>query len=497
MSYTVLARKFRSQTFDEIIGQKAITTTLRNAIEADRVHHGYLFCGTRGVGKTSMARILAKSLNCLSSDGPTVDPCGTCDSCESIARGEDMDVIEIDAASHTGVDDVRQLRANAIYRPARARHKIYIIDEVHMLSTSAFNALLKTLEEPPDHVKFILATTETQKVPATIQSRVQRFEFKSITVSDIADQLVSICKQEQVEAEDAGIRRIARLANGSMRDALSLLDQVLSMSGAVSSTAVDELLPATHDELLGKLIDRIAEGDAAGALAAADESLNRGCALDHWCTLLIGQMRDLMMLRVCGPDSDLVDAPAGLRSELAEQSTKFDAGAYVTMITILEELRRAVKFSGSARALIEAAIVRLAESASFSSIETLIGRLGESNDPEPAPRPVRAASAAVVPQPATTKKKEPLSRVADTNQPPADTADTGATAAPAPPSPALSPPAPAAPMIPAFGGRVTQADIKAANAEPMIRAVVEVFEGKIVDVQRGTGGRVSSQPTTD
>ena len=348
MSYTVLARKFRSQTFDEIVGQKPITTTLRNAIEADRVHHGYLFCGTRGVGKTSMARILAKCLNCLSAEAPCVDPCGTCDACVSIARGEDVDVIEIDAASNTGVENIRDLRSNAIYRPARSRFKIYIIDEVHMLSTGAFNALLKTLEEPPSHVKFIMATTESQKVPATIQSRVQRFDFRAIATPEIAEQLAAVCRQEKVSTEDDALRRIARLANGSMRDAISLLDQVLSMGTAATSEIVDQLMPATHDELLSRLIDRVAEGDAAGVLAAADESLSQGVALDHWCTCLIRQIRDLMVLRVCGTDTDLVDAPAGLRSALAEQATKFDAGAYVSMITLLEELRRSVKHSGGA-----------------------------------------------------------------------------------------------------------------------------------------------------
>ena len=224
MSYTVLARKYRSRTFDDLVGQDAIATTLRNAVSAGRVHHGYLFTGTRGVGKTSAARILAKSLNCLSSDAPTPTPCGSCESCLRIAEGEDIDVIEIDAASNTGVDNIRDLRDNAAYRPARARFKVYIIDEVHMLSTGAFNALLKTLEEPPEHVKFILATTEIQKVPATILSRCQRFDFRSIAVADIAAHLTAILEAEGVESDDVALRRIARLANGSMRDALSLLD---------------------------------------------------------------------------------------------------------------------------------------------------------------------------------------------------------------------------------------------------------------------------------
>ncbi|UCD27857.1 MAG: DNA polymerase III subunit gamma/tau, partial [Planctomycetota bacterium] len=216
MAYTVLARKYRSWTFDELIGQEAVATTLKNAIHSQRIHHGHLFCGTRGVGKTSAARILARSLNCLASDGPTITPCRECESCIAIAEGQDVDVIEIDAASNTGVDNIRELRSNANYRPARSRFKIYIIDEVHMLSTGAFNALLKTLEEPPDHVKFILATTEPQKVPATIHSRCLRFDFHTISVDKIADHFKWILKQEKVQAEDTVIRRIAKLSNGSM-----------------------------------------------------------------------------------------------------------------------------------------------------------------------------------------------------------------------------------------------------------------------------------------
>ncbi|MCH7525973.1 MAG: DNA polymerase III subunit gamma/tau, partial [Planctomycetes bacterium] len=189
MSYTVLARKYRSKTFDDLVGQEAVATTLKNAVASDRVHHGYLFTGTRGVGKTSTARILAKALNCLSVDAPTPTPCCACESCRMVAEGEDLDVIEIDAASNTGVDNIRELRANAAYRPARARFKVYIVDEVHMLSTGAFNALLKTLEEPPTHVKFILATTDPQKVPATIQSRCQRFDVRAIAAPDITKHL--------------------------------------------------------------------------------------------------------------------------------------------------------------------------------------------------------------------------------------------------------------------------------------------------------------------
>ena len=465
MSYTVLARKFRSRTFDEVVGQDAITTTLKNAISQDRVHHGYLFCGTRGVGKTSMARILAKALNCLSADKPTMSPCGKCDSCEMIARGEDVDVVEIDAASNTGVDNIRELRNNAIFRPTRSRFKIYIIDEVHMLSTGAFNALLKTLEEPPSHVKFILATTESQKVPATILSRVQRFDFKSISPAEIAEQLAFICKEEGVESEPDALKRLARLANGSMRDALSLLDQVVSMGGMkVSLDVVNELLPVAHDELFADLIDKLAAQDAAGALAVADQSLAQGRTLDVWCNLLIGQIRDLMILRVCGEETDLVDVPAGLRARLVEQARQFDGGAYVYMITVLEELRRSVKSSGSGRALLEAAVVRLAEAANFSSIESLLAQA--SGDAPAAPKPKGAASP---PPPA----KAPVRTTAPSSPPPR-------------PAPAArrTPTAEAAQASAPVGRRMTQADLKAAASEPMVRAAMDIFGGQIVHVQR-------------
>jgi len=485
MSYTVLARKFRSQTFEEVIGQDAITATLRNAISQNRVHHGYLFCGTRGVGKTSMARILAKALNCLSSEGPTVTPCGKCDSCAAVARGEDVDVVEIDAASNTGVDNIRELRGNAIYRPARSRYKIYIIDEVHMLSKGAFNALLKTLEEPPEHVKFIFATTEPEKVLPTILSRVQRFDFKSISPEEIGGHLSRICKEEGVKAEEPAIKRLARLANGSMRDALSLLDQVMSMAGAkITSDVVDELFPATYDELFAELIDKLADGDAAGALGVADRSLSRGQSFDHWCSLLIGQIRDLMMLRVCGAETDLVDVPAGLRERLIEQCKRFDEGTYVYMITVLEELRRSAKYSGSGRALIEAAIVRLAEAPNFSSIESLLAQVEPANGATTgaraaAPRPIGVrAPMPAGPPPAPVPAAKPSSppRKEEKRPPPR----SGRTRAETPGS------------VAPVARRMSQADLKAAQAEPTVKAALELFGGSIVHVRREGPGTAAA-----
>ncbi len=388
MSYRVLARAYRSSTFDEVVGQDAIATTLKNAITGGRVHHGYLFTGTRGVGKTSMARILAKALNCLAFDDATATPCLECDSCKAVSEGEDVDVVEIDAASNTGVDNIRELRSNATLRPARARFKIYIIDEVHMLSPGAFNALLKTLEEPPPHVKFILATTVSHKVPATIQSRCQRFDFRAIDVDSITAHLERLIQAEKIEAEDGVLRRVARLANGSMRDALSILDKLLSYDAKhLTREVTDQVIPPPHDELSLGIIDRVSENDAGGALKALDDALQTGRTAEQFCTHLIEHLRTLMLLNVCGAKTDLIDVSTSMRETLVDQSNRFDAPTYVYMITLLEELRRSVKSSGAARALADAAVVRLAMSARFSDINALIeqidqqapGALDESN----------------------------------------------------------------------------------------------------------------------
>src|SRR5437764_668819 len=243
MSYTVLARRYRSGTFDEVIGQDHVAQTLKKAIESGRIAHAYLFCGTRGVGKTSMARILAKALNCHNAKAPTTEPCGKCDSCIAVARGDDIDVIEIDAASNTGVDNIRELIENSQYRPARSRFKVYIIDEVHMLSKNAFNALLKTLEEPPGHVKFILATTEPEKVLATILSRCQRYDFRNIATRAIAAHLAAISKQEKINADADALLLVAKAGAGSMRDSLSLLDRVLSPASTRATLELIERPP--------------------------------------------------------------------------------------------------------------------------------------------------------------------------------------------------------------------------------------------------------------
>jgi DNA polymerase-3 subunit gamma/tau len=402
MAYTVLARRYRSESFEDVVGQEAITQTLQNAINTERIAHAYLFTGTRGVGKTTMARILAKALNCLSAEAPTADPCKQCESCQAVAEGSDIDVIEIDAASNTGVDHIRELRQNAIYRPARARFKIYIIDEVHMLSTSAFNALLKTLEEPPEHVKFILATTEANKILPTILSRCQRFDFRNIQPDDIAGQLRHVLAGEGVEAEEALIKRVARLAYGSMRDALSLLDQILSMSeGTLKLDLLTELVGTQRSEHIVALAEAVSNSDPAAALIQLDVCLCEGLTLEQTAQGLQDHFRDLMILRSCGPDSSLVELDdAATRETALNQSQRFDEAALVYTISVLEELRRAIKSSGAGRALLEAAIVRLTAGSRFSDTRALLDQLQNmptlpvkpKSAPATRPRPTKNAS---------------------------------------------------------------------------------------------------------
>jgi DNA polymerase-3 subunit gamma/tau len=472
MSYRVLARTYRSNTFDEIVGQDAIATTLKNAIASGRVHHGYLFTGTRGVGKTSMARILAKSLNCLSFDQPTVEPCCTCESCLAVAEGEDVDVVEIDAASNTGVDNIRELRANATLRPARSRFKIYIIDEVHMLSAGAFNALLKTLEEPPGHIKFILATTELQKVPATIQSRCQRFDFRAIDVPSIAAHLGRILKQEKIEVEEAVLRRIARLANGSMRDALSLLDMLLSYEAKKLTTAVvDEVLPAPHDELAYAVIAAVADGDTRRALGALDDALQTGRTVERFCEHLVEHVRTLMLLRVCGKKSELVEVPESLRDTLDEQAAKFDAPTYVYMINLLEELRRNVKFSGAARALADAAVVRLAMSHQFSDLGELIARLEDEGS--------KATTAVKADGP----KKKAVEATVVRDRVPAPQPVAGALAPAAAPKRAVGPRIAEAPAAEVNRPAISSVQWQRASRDPLVQKVRQAVDGTLFDVR--------------
>ncbi len=375
MSYTVLARKYRSQTFDDVIGQDAIAQTLKNAIKTGRVAHAYLFTGTRGVGKTTMARILAKALNCLVADGPTTTPCCTCDSCICVNAGEDIDVIEIDGATNNGVEQVRELRQNAIYRPARARFKIYIIDEVHMLTVPAFNALLKILEEPPDHVKFIFATTEPNKVIATIQSRCQRFDFGNIGPAAIAGQLKSVLDQEKIKYDEDLVLPLARMANGSMRDGLSLLDRLISTGAEpLNASLLERFLGCPNSEKIWNLIEEIGVSDAAGALEAIEDLIGTGVSEVQIVDSLIDYMRDLMVVKSTSIDSELLILTGPQRKHAGELAEKFDIAALIYNIATLERLRWAVKNSDTSRALLEASLLRFALSEHFLNVDELLSQ---------------------------------------------------------------------------------------------------------------------------
>ncbi len=376
MAYTVLARRYRSNTFDEVVGQDHVARTLKRAIESGRIAHAYLFCGTRGVGKTSMARIMAKALNCQKADAATTEPCGKCNSCQAIARGDDIDVIEIDAASNTGVDNVRDVISNAQYRPAHSRYKIYIIDEVHMLSKQAFNALLKTLEEPPEHVKFILATTEPEKVLPTILSRCQRYDFRNIPTREIAGHLKEICKAEKIKSDDDALLLVAKAGAGSMRDSLSLLDRLLSIGEKqLTVELIEQLLGMPKSQAIMDLAQSIGEGNVKNVLETADKLMSDGLSPDTLVSSLADHLRNLLILRTCGPKSNLVEVPGLSIEELSQQAERFNAVVLTQDIAILEELRRSLRSSQAGRALLDAALVRLALADQFASVEDLISRI--------------------------------------------------------------------------------------------------------------------------
>ncbi len=369
MSYTVLARRYRSQGFEEVIGQEPIARTLQRAIQINRVAHAYLFCGTRGVGKTSMARIFARALN-ISDDLTDKDAI-----VNAIMRGEDIDVIEIDGASNNKVEEARDLISNSIYRPARCQYKIYIIDEVHMLTTNAFNALLKTMEEPPEHVKFILCTTEPHKIPATIQSRCQRFDFRSIPTRRIADHLSAILEQEELKADERVIQQIARLANGSMRDGLSLLDRLIASGEShLTDELLEEMFGLPDRDLIQRLINAFAQANPADALQVSHDLSSRGVSHDQIIEVLVEHLRTLMIVAACNgaPSEEVLDVPADDLPELVVSAARFDVVMLTHMIVLLENLQRSMKFSSIGRALFDAVLVRLTLGNEFTNTTAMM-----------------------------------------------------------------------------------------------------------------------------
>ena len=394
MSYLVLARKYRPQNFEQVIEQSHITRTLTNAISADRVAHAILFSGPRGTGKTTVARILAKSMNC--SQGPTAKPCNRCRSCEEITGGHSVDVFEIDGASNNSVDQVRELRENIKYMPAHSAFKIYIIDEVHMLSTAAFNALLKTLEEPPAHILFMFATTEVKKIPITILSRCQRHDFKRINLEAISQHMAWICKQENFEISDQSLDVIAREAGGSMRDALSLLDQIMTCAqGTLSHEQVADLLGVVDRKMIHELAEAILTGDTAAVLDVVDDIYSRGHDIKKLFADLLEHFRNLMVATLGGKVEKLIDLPAAEVQQLVQQARRTTVGDLNQIFNLLFKAEVAIRLSPQPKMALEIALIRLLQAGPALPIDALIDKLDdlrqEMNSPvhgkAPAPTP--------------------------------------------------------------------------------------------------------------
>jgi DNA polymerase-3 subunit gamma/tau len=400
VNYEVFARKYRPQTFDDLVGQTHVSRTLKNAVAQNRLAHAYLFVGPRGVGKTSTARILAKSLNCIK--GPTITPCGVCDNCREIAGGNSLDVIEIDGASNNSVEDVRQLRENVRYAPAKGRYKIYLIDEVHMLSSAAFNALLKTLEEPPDHVKFIFATTEPQKVLATILSRCQRFDLHRIPANLIAQHLQFIAKKEKITLEPAAAHAIARGAEGGLRDAESMLDQLVAFCGEkITESDVLSVFGFTSEQTVSDLTGRILRGETPEAIDLLHEQCEAGKDMMRLMTDLIAYLRDLLVFKA-KPDALNEDVDPDVQKSLAAYAELISTDRLLELIDQFAATEGRMKWAPNKKLHFEVAIIKAIQSLGQATLDEVIEKLGELRDGGGGPPKKSAAVAAgVSPAPRT------------------------------------------------------------------------------------------------
>jgi len=476
MKYQVIARKFRPQVFDEVVGQKPIVQTLQNAISLNRTGHAYLFSGPRGVGKTTMARILAKGLNCI--QGPTVTPCNECPSCKEITAGQSMDVLEIDAASNTGVDNVRELRDSARYAPTRDRSKIFIIDEVHMLSNAAFNALLKILEEPPPHVIFIMATTERHKLPATILSRCQQFVFRTISPAEIQAHLRKIATREGAKIDDRGLSYIVKAAEGSMRDAQSLLDQIISFGGQdVANEDVRDVLGFIPSDILDRTIDAIVGNNSRELIETVGIIVDQGLNLQQYARELISRMRDLLMMKlglnekVLGGDEE--------KAELARRAESFSEQDLIRYFDLLLKLENDLKWTSQPRFHLEIGLVKLAKAGHLRDIEEVIRDLKQGALPAvgavAAAPPVSSAARPAPAPPAPPRLAAP--RPASPPAPPRQT-----------PSPAVKSdiikPAEASRPV---DRRPSDSLMEFVREEPIVKKFLETFRGDIAQVKPPKG----------
>ncbi|MBD5449183.1 MAG: DNA polymerase III subunit gamma/tau [Lachnospiraceae bacterium] len=380
MSYTALYRKFRPDCFEDVKGQEHIVTTLRNQIKAERVGHAYLFCGTRGTGKTTIAKIFAKAVNCEQPvDG---SPCGECAACRAIAAGASMNVIEIDAASNNGVDNIREIVEEVSYSPAEGKYKVYIIDEVHMLSIGAFNALLKTLEEPPSYVIFILATTEVHKIPITILSRCQRYDFRRITIDTISGRLRELMEAEQIQVEEKALRYVAKTADGSMRDALSLLDQCIAFHFGQELTydKVLDVLGAVDTEVFGRLLRHVLERNVTGCIGLLEEIVMQGRELTQFVTDFTWYLRNLLLVKSSDDIEDVIDVSSDNLARLREEADMTEVDAIMRYIRIFSELSGQIKYAAQKRILIEITLIKLCRPDMEKDYESVVERVRAVED---------------------------------------------------------------------------------------------------------------------
>ncbi|ODS31102.1 MAG: DNA polymerase III gamma/tau subunit [Candidatus Scalindua rubra] len=374
MSYIVLSRRYRPKSFNEIVGQKHIVTTLVNALQTNRVAHAFLFAGPRGVGKTSMARILSKALNCQ--NGTTDNPCNRCSTCNSITNGKDIDVLEIDGASNRGIDEIRSIRQNVGYAPAVSRYKIYIIDEVHMLTKEAFNAILKTLEEPPEHVKFIFATTAPNRVPDTVQSRCQRFDFKNISVSDISDRLAQICKTENILAGEEVLQSIAKYARGGLRDSESILDQLASFCREeITLKDVYNILGVVSEEKISSLIDSFIEKDPELSVEIFHEIIESGKDIENFIDQLLLYIRDLLLVSVCKKESGITENISNDLSLLQKQSTLLSPDTLMYMFQLVFEAKSKARDLIQQKILLEVLFIKFATIEELKPLATVLDKI--------------------------------------------------------------------------------------------------------------------------
>ena len=373
MSYTVLARKYRPQKFSEVIGQEHVTRTLQNAIEQGRTAHGYIFSGHRGIGKTTVARILAMALNCRSKDSPSAEPCGICESCTEIRAGNAVDVIEIDAATNRGIDEIRELREGARYRPARDRFKIYILDEAHQITDAAFNALLKTLEEPPDHIVFMLATTQPEDIPQTIRSRCQHFSFRAVKFDAIVAQLRDLVTREKIEADDDALALLAEAGDGSMRDALSILDQAIaSASGRVTADSVRNLVGAAPAHILEQVMQAVSESRSEEVLRQVDHLISEGHSPTHFARQMVRFLRNATVAKIAGKDSPLLQVSSEERERVERVAALFGEEDLTRHLQIMLRTHGELGYKQEQRFHLELGLLKMAHAQKLLPIEQLL-----------------------------------------------------------------------------------------------------------------------------